>query len=156
MFFGMWVTPSFMACTGIAAKPDGQVLGGHAMRCVGIKSINGRWHLVVRNSWGPDWGAAGTAYICLDDGHKGVEAWGVIPEDSGDLINRPQEIMLTIGSTSAWVDGKQMTLPKAPFITPDGFTVVPLRFVSEVLKGKVDFYSMPGGGRILLRWGGEQ
>jgi hypothetical protein len=50
-----------------------------------------------------------------------------------------QEIVLTIGSTNALVDGQTTALDCAPEIKPPGRTFVPLRFVSEALGARVDY-----------------
>jgi uncharacterized protein YkwD len=41
------------------------------------------------------------------------------------------EVKLTIGSKTAYINGKKTTLAIAPFIAPSGSTYVPLRFASE-------------------------
>jgi len=47
-----------------------------------------------------------------------------------------RRIVLTIGSTTALVDGQQETLPVAPKIV-DGRTMVPFRFVGEALGAEI-------------------
>jgi len=47
-----------------------------------------------------------------------------------------RRIVLTIGSTTALVDGRQETLPVAPRIV-DGRTMVPFRFVGEALGAEI-------------------
>jgi C1A family cysteine protease len=48
-----------VARTGVLnmPQPGEQVLGGHAVLCVGCDDATGRF--LVRNSWGPDWGDHG-------------------------------------------------------------------------------------------------
>lgn len=149
---GLMVYDNFMdpGPDGIVPAPAGNLLGGHAMRCIGI--VNGR--AVVQNSWGTEWGNSGIGYIDLSQ-HKGWEAWGAIPEESDTLITRPQEVFLTLGKASMMVDGRQVALDVAPFVK-DGRTFLPLRALAEILGAEVEFTSVPGGGYILLRWGGEQ
>jgi putative multiple sugar transport system substrate-binding protein len=48
-------------------------------------------------------------------------------------------IVLIIGSTTAVVNGKQVTLDVAPKILPTGRTVVPIRFVTENIGAKVEW-----------------
>jgi branched-chain amino acid transport system substrate-binding protein len=48
-------------------------------------------------------------------------------------------IVLTIGSTTATVNGVKKTLDVAPKILPTGRTVVPIRFVSENIGAKVEW-----------------
>lgn len=152
VFLGVMVYESFMAPgpDGMIPAPAGALLGGHAMRCAGIR--DGR--VIVQNSWGEDWGDGGFAFIDLSQ-HRGWEAWGVIPESSDTLIKRPQEMLMTIGSKTVLMDGKAITLDVAPFIK-DSRTFVPLRFLVEALGAKVTFVPQPNAGFILMQWGGEQ
>jgi len=92
VFFGTYLTDTFVnnvTSNGIIPLPSSGILGGHAMKCIGIKNINSRWHLILQNSWGTSWGQDGLCYICLEDGHQGVEMWGIIPEETELLINKP-------------------------------------------------------------------
>ncbi|MEN1761510.1 stalk domain-containing protein [Anoxynatronum sibiricum] len=50
------------------------------------------------------------------------------------------EIILTIGSTEALVNGLPLTLETSPVIQPPGRTFVPLRFISEALGVKVTWH----------------
>ncbi|NPV89205.1 MAG: hypothetical protein HPY50_00320 [Firmicutes bacterium] len=52
----------------------------------------------------------------------------------------PKTITLTIGSTAATVDGQPYTLDATPYIDADaGRTMVPVRFISEVLGAEVEW-----------------
>lgn len=55
-----------VAQTGIVPMPKWyeQELGGHAMLAVGYDDEKG--HVIVRNSWGPDWGDGGYCYLPYD------------------------------------------------------------------------------------------
>lgn len=153
ILFAMWVTESFYRTpgTGMVLPPSGDVLGGHAMRGIGIR--DGR--LVVQNSWGSGWGENWRGYVNVSE-HSGVEMWGVIPEGSDTLINRPQEMLLTLGRNTMLVDGRTVTMDVAPF-AKDNRTWVPLRFITEALGADVEWYPMPNGAdMILLKWGGEK
>ncbi|MGE7825459.1 copper amine oxidase N-terminal domain-containing protein [Paenibacillus sp. NPDC093718] len=44
-----------------------------------------------------------------------------------------EEIVLTVGSKTASVGGKSVTLPEPPFVHSKGSTYVPLRFMAEAL-----------------------
>lgn len=44
---------------------------------------------------------------------------------------------MTIGDRTAYVNGKPITLSVAPFISSEGSTYVPLRFISETIGAKV-------------------
>lgn len=60
--------------------------------------------------------------------------------DSDKLITIVKDattIKLQIGNKTAYVDGKPFTLETAPFISPEGSTYVPLRFISETIGAKV-------------------
>ena len=66
--FGFTVYESFespqVAKTGVVPMPDVQTestVGGHAVVAVGYSDPKG--HVIVRNSWGPSWGAAGYFYM---------------------------------------------------------------------------------------------
>lgn len=65
--FGFTVYDSFMsqkvADTGMVPMPakNEQVAGGHAVLCVGYDDAT--QHVIVRNSWGPDWGDKGYFYM---------------------------------------------------------------------------------------------
>lgn len=55
-----------VANTGIVPVPNPQLeqcLGGHAVCAVGYKTINNAPHVIVRNSWGPQWGDKGYFYL---------------------------------------------------------------------------------------------
>jgi C1A family cysteine protease len=51
------IVPATSPATG--DKP----LGGHAMLACGYKTINGRRYVLLRNSWGPDWGDGGYCWM---------------------------------------------------------------------------------------------
>lgn len=50
-----------------------------------------------------------------------------------DTIDK--EMKVTIGSTTAMIDGKEVTMDVAPYIQANGNTMVPLRFVAVALAG---------------------
>ncbi|MFT4141200.1 MAG: C1 family peptidase [Bacillus sp. (in: firmicutes)] len=52
--------------TGIVPISDTdteQLLGGHAVLAVGYKQIENENYIIIHNSWGTDWGAAGYCYM---------------------------------------------------------------------------------------------
>ncbi len=152
IMFGMSLTNSFYTTpsTGMVPAPSGDRVGGHAMRGIGIR--DGR--LIVQNSWGSQWGDSWKGYINITE-QTGIEMWGIIPENSETLINRPQEMLLTLGSKTMLVDNKIIEMDVAPF-AQNNRTWVPLRFVTEALGAEVKWYPMPEGkDMIILRWGGE-
>lgn len=58
-------------------------------------------------------------------------------------IGEQPRIVLTIGSTTALVDGREVTLDVAPRIE-QGRTLVPIRFIAEALGHRVDWEPKPG------------
>jgi hypothetical protein len=64
------------------------------------------------------------------------------------ITDGEKEIVLTIGSTAALVNGQQQAIDCAPVITAAGRTFVPLRFISETLDAEVVYD--PNGGRITI------
>jgi hypothetical protein len=152
VLFGTMLTPSFFdtGIAGVVPPPSSPIVGGHAMRGIGI--LNGK--LVLQNSWGLEWGDSGLCYFDLAMDNM-WEAWGVIPETAESLIKRPQTVMLTVGSTTMMVDNTKVVLDVPPTIIK-GRTMVPLRAIAESMKAKVEFYGQADGRHmILLRWGGE-
>jgi len=158
IFFGAYVTNSFVnnvPSSGVVPPAYGNILGGHAMVCAGIRNISNKWYLVLQNSWGTAWGQKGRGYINPDE-HQGVEMWGIIPEATDLLVNRPQTIYMTIGKTDYYVDNVKKTMDVAPFIQNDR-TFVPLRFMAEALGAKVTPVKYPNGSvAVILQWGGEE
>ncbi|MDR6552660.1 stalk domain-containing protein [Paenibacillus qinlingensis] len=55
------------------------------------------------------------------------------------LIKDAKTIVLTIGKQQALVNGIRQTLSMAPFISSEGSTYVPLRFVTEALGAQIDW-----------------
>ena len=52
-----------------------------------------------------------------------------------------QEIILTIGSNIAYVNGQEVLMDCAPHIPAPGRTLVPVRFISETLGARVEYNS---------------
>lgn len=53
------------------------------------------------------------------------------------VVKNDKKILLTIGSRAAYVNGSYVKLSSAPYVTPAGFTYVPLRFISETIGAQV-------------------
>lgn len=71
--FGVDVYGSFIsqttAATGIVTTPvpgKDNLIGGHAMTCVGFEYVGGKLRFIVRNSWGTRWGMAGYCRMDAD------------------------------------------------------------------------------------------
>ena len=66
-----------VATTGVVPMPQpaagDQLLGGHAVLCVGYDDVRKRW--IMRNSWGRSWGAAGYFYLDYLDPGLASDAW---------------------------------------------------------------------------------
>lgn len=67
-------------------------------------------------------------------------AWNPVNKTVSYVLGN-KNIVLTIGSVTAIVNGAKTILDVAPKILPTGRTVVPLRFVSENIGAKVDWNS---------------
>lgn len=74
--------------TGVYKHTTGQYLGGHAVSIVGFDDAKRAW--LIRNSWGPDWGDHGFAYVSYDDDSGvGDSTWGFeIPALDGYVVAR--------------------------------------------------------------------
>ncbi|MDR1265528.1 MAG: C1 family peptidase [Propionibacteriaceae bacterium] len=75
---GLQVTDQFYApdADGRVELPDAKAVvhGGHAVTVVGAATLPGYGrHLLIKNSWGPDWGAGGYAFVPLDY----LKRWGI-------------------------------------------------------------------------------
>lgn len=66
------------------------------------------------------------------------------------IIDKGHAVKLKIGSDIAMVDGKEKRMPK-PVYTKNGYTVIPLRFVSENLDHYVGFFPEDGNRIAILR-----
>jgi uncharacterized protein YkwD len=53
------------------------------------------------------------------------------------VVKDSKKVILTIGSTGAYVNGAYVKLSSAPYVTPQGYTYVPLRFISETIGARV-------------------
>lgn len=143
-------------------KPEGYILGGHAVSVIGYDDNlehtykNGERYkgfIKIVNSWqhadGTWWGDESTAWIPYEllwrDISRDMPGWTFLTEawawqDEVTEVPPAEEIKLIIGSDKAVVDGEEITIQQAPFIDPaSDRTVVPLRFISEVLGYEVQW-----------------
>lgn len=73
-----------------------------------------------------------------------TEAFGAKVEWVADtktimMFGENKSIVLQINNPQAWVDGEESTLLSAPELTKNGFTMVPLRFISETFGATVEY-----------------
>ena len=62
--------------TGVYTHTSGTMGGGHAISLVGYDSNTRAW--LIRNSWGPEWGDQGFAWVSWDDiSGVGAETWAM-------------------------------------------------------------------------------
>lgn len=111
--------------------PSGRTLGGHAVGIVG--DLPGIGCLILRNSWGREWGLDGYAYLpyawltATSDTYKYVfEAWTAV-----DLtVPKPaKEIIVTPGSSVMIVDGMEVYLDQPAEINAAGRMTLPVRAI---------------------------
>jgi len=151
------VTDNFIDCEpgGFIDLPRGYIRGGHAVLLDGWDDdlthryktgVTRKGFLRFANSWGTGWGDGGYGYLPydslvyrLDIGAPFViEAWSSV-----DIILPPkpaQKVVLWVDKTKALVDGEEVELDQPPVIEPQSNrTLVPLRFLAEVLNYKVEW-----------------
>jgi len=118
--------------TGKLPLPGGVVLGGHAVGIVGDLPDIGC--LILRNSWGRDWGIDGHAYLPYEwltrssDTFKYVfEAWTAM-----DIVTprAAKQIVVTPGSTLMSVDGVCIQLDQEAVLSDRDRILLPLRAVA--------------------------
>ena len=139
----------FVPAPGDVSKD--KFLGGHAMCVVGWddKLSNGlhTGFFRVRNSWGKYWGDKGYCWIPYDyfnwrDADMGMPLW-MESWSSVDVIlptKETQKMELWIGKDYAIVDGVIVHLDQVPVIDrATNRTLVPVRFISEIMGFKVDW-----------------
>lgn len=127
--------------------PDKLVLiGGHAVVVVGYHdnlSHDGHTgHLLIKNSWGEDWGDQGFGWLPYDYVEYRTKDTGlrVLFMDAFccvDLVNdglTERVVQLTIGDKDVLVDGEPQAWDVAPVIDAESSrTLVPLRNLAELL-----------------------
>ena len=143
---------------GIVSAPSGNNLGGHAMLIFGYCKINGIEYFKILNSWGTSWSNNGMCYMNFNT-YNFKECWAVLDQKPEQEIERPIEILLTIGNKNMVVDNNIIELPIAPFYK-DSTTCVPIRAISEAFKCTVQWIDAnptgENGDMILITNGGER
>ena len=150
VMIGVMVTDSFVYTSRMSngtvyiPKPEGFLRGGHAITIVGydnnIQLGKYKGGVLMMNSWGTSWGDKGFAWIPyaawtepwwidMDHGIPFVlEMWASV--DLPYTLKAAKQILLKIGSKTAYVDGQAVTLDVPPKIE-NGRTLLPVRFVTE-------------------------
>ncbi|MEC1744096.1 stalk domain-containing protein [Schinkia azotoformans] len=142
--------------------PGGYFLGGHALAITGYDdnlthtypdgtTRKGFFRMI--NSWGTDWGNKGYAWLPYDyvkfESDLGMkffmEAWTsvdvIMPDKDYEPIKPMEEkITLWVNKKQVIVNGIEVTLDAAPQIV-NGRTLVPVRFISEQLGHKVQWFA---------------
>ncbi len=79
----------------------------------------------------------------------------IVPQEQVPLGKAEIEIVLTIGSDLALVNGKEVTLDAAPYIKPQADrTMLPVRFLAEQLGAQV--YWLPQTGQVRIVYGSTE
>jgi hypothetical protein len=149
VLFAMSLTNTFFntGADGIMPKPEGEIVGGHAMIIVGYRLINNREYWIVSNSWGEGFGDKGYCYIPIET--PLIEVWGLTDRNPNEEINKPQLIQMIVGDKMYATETEIKYMDVAPFIK-DGRTFVPIRFVAEALGYKVDYYTDSDNRKIII------
>jgi len=103
-------------------KNGEKTLGGHAVRLVGRKTVDGKRYFAMPNSWGTDIDKDGIQFLPAD--YKGLfEVWLPIPYVK-------KEIKFKIGQSIYSVNGKDKRMDTAPILINDR-TYLPVRYLTE-------------------------
>jgi hypothetical protein len=160
VFISIDVYDSFYSTgsNGIVSPSSGNNNGGHGVLVVGWKCISNIEYLIILNSWSTSWAANGFCYLNPNT-YPINEIWAVLDQNPQQEINKPTDILLTIGNKKMVVDSTIVEMDVAPFYH-ENRTFVPLRFISEALGYKVDWYDCGSpdgkGDMILVTNGGER
>ena len=117
---------------GIVPLPsdEDKYLGGHAVRFVGKKTIDGQEYYIMPNSWGTDIADNGTQYLPID--YPIWEIWLPLPYVK-------KEIKLKQDDNKYYVNGVELEMDTVP-VNKEGRVYIPLRFVVEAI------------GNVFIEW----
>jgi hypothetical protein len=120
--------------------PEGSFRGGHAVGIVG--DLPSRGCLILRNSWGADWGDNGYAYLPYEwitrISHMGwslFEAWTATDIIKPKLASR---IVITPGMNFMMVDGKRVPLSQPVILSKVSNPLELVKAVADKMGYKVD------------------
>lgn len=138
---------------GIVSMPQGRMQGGHAMTLCGWTTIGEEKYWIVSNSWGEQWGNNGYCYIPF--AYPKMEIWGVTDRISKKQAEIPQEINFVVDEPIMYTEDKLIKMDTAAKIE-NGRTLVPVRYLAEILGFDVGFEVLRDGRKIVtIRQGGE-
>ncbi|MFZ9594788.1 MAG: C1 family peptidase [Bdellovibrionia bacterium] len=83
---------------GVYRHVKGESVGGHAVSLVGYSDEKRAW--LIRNSWGPDWGEGGFAWVSWEDrSGVGANTWAFEVAPAGSLaVTQPLDRSLVSGT----------------------------------------------------------
>lgn len=127
---------------GMLPLPEGLSQGGHAVGIVG--DLPEKEALILRNSWGADWGEDGYAYLPYrwleaknGGGWQVFEAWAAVDM----AVTRPaSRIEISAGAASMLVDGVEEILEQPAFINENRLLVAPVRSLAAAMGYQVRWY----------------
>lgn len=102
---------------------------GHAVCVIGYTYMDGRRYLIVKNSHGDPLQNGGLVYIPETRTLKEAVA---LTDTSTGIARKAKTVTLTVGCAAASVDGKDTSLPVAPYIKNDRL-LAPVRAVADAL-----------------------
>lgn len=133
---------------GILPLPSGMMLGGHAVGIVGDLPDIGC--LILRNSWGPEWGIEGYAYLPYEWLFRSSDTWRYVFEawTAVDLVvpKAASEIVISPDAKTMLVDGVEVMLDQPAFVTINNRTVIPVRAIT----GNIGYLVTWKNGKVYL------
>ncbi|MDD3364930.1 MAG: C1 family peptidase, partial [Syntrophomonas sp.] len=121
--------------------PEGSVRGGHAVGIVG--DLPSRGCLILRNSWGSNWGDQGYAYLPYEWINKMSNmGWCVLEAWTASDIKPPKQaahIEITPGMKFMKVDGKRVALNQPVILSKVSNPLLPVKAIAEKMGYKVDW-----------------